>query len=101
LCGADGDNSTSFPVPVCLQDYKGTLYVNHKDDAIIPLAENTFYLQSETPTRDQKVQTLEIKLPNQAHELVVACCSKHLRLPNNDVSLRFFNNSMILDVIET
>ena len=75
-------SSRSFPLPVYLQEYKGVLpstTTTTHNDTIVPLGDNLFYLQGNKSTRDSQAQVLEIKLPNQSHELRVACCSKHLR----------------------
>lgn len=78
----------SFPLPVYIQEYSGPLSQSSTSDggSIITLGKNLFYLLGDLSTREKAVQFLEIKLPNQEHELVIACCSKRIRLDTTVIS---------------
>jgi diadenosine tetraphosphate (Ap4A) HIT family hydrolase len=79
----------SFPLPVYLQEFSGPLSPPSSSDttsAIIPLGGNLFYLQGDKTKRDKAVQMIEIKLPKSETELVVGCCSKHIRLDSSSSS---------------
>lgn len=87
--GKEGESLPSFPIPVYLQEYQGEIPDSGGDGsgAIVKVSDNLFFLRGHKETRDQHVQFLDIKLPNQSHEVVVATCSKHVRASSDEQKL--------------
>jgi diadenosine tetraphosphate (Ap4A) HIT family hydrolase len=93
----------SFPLPVYVQEFSGdpleanpsstpsssvsgTSTSTTTGSRIVPLGGNLFYLQGDKAERNKAVQLIEIKLPNCETEIVVGCCSKHIRLDSDSSS---------------